>query len=138
MPGGTVPDVDGAASSNARSPLRCLFANAQLELRSQSLTPSNSHELGVTAQTLRNWELNLTKVQIRYYPNILALIGDVPNDASLTLGARCRAQRQKRGLSAKRLALLAGVDEATIRRLEADTPRMARKTVAKILTHLEV
>lgn len=94
--------------------------------------------IGVTPQTLRNWERNRTKAEVRYYPEILTLVGDLALGPTQTLGARCRAERRKRGLSAERLAMLAGVDEATVLRLEADMPRMARGTITKILNHLEI
>lgn len=94
--------------------------------------------IGITPQTLRNWERNRTKAEVRYYPKILSLIGIVTHDRTLTFGANCRAMRRKLGLSAKRLAVLAGVDEATVRRLEADTPRMARCSISKISGALRI
>lgn len=93
-------------------------------------------QIGVTTATVRNWECNRTRVEVRFYPRILGHIGSAPIKGNTTTGALVREERRRRGLSQQQLARLTGVDQATIRRLEADTPRMSRRTVAKIIRYL--
>ena len=52
-------------------------------------------------------------------PTIIAFLGYEPWDEAITLGQRLLAERRRRGLLAKRAALLLGVDEGTFARWES-------------------
>jgi transcriptional regulator with XRE-family HTH domain len=81
--------------------------------------------------TVVNWERNNTVIEVRFNPAIIALLGFNPLPEGRTPGERKRRTRLSRGLSKKRLAALAGIDEATVAKLETDVaspfpgPRMA-------------
>ncbi len=70
--------------------------------------------------TVLNWERPKAVIHARFYPNIIALLGFNPLPEARTPGERIRWARLTRGLSMKRLAVVAGVDEATVAKLEAD------------------
>jgi transcriptional regulator with XRE-family HTH domain len=76
--------------------------------------------LGSDPLTVVNWERNKTAIEARFYPAIIALLGFDPLPEGQTPGARIRRARLSRGLSRKRLATLAEIDEATVAKLEAD------------------
>ncbi|MHB8837690.1 MAG: helix-turn-helix domain-containing protein [Gemmatimonadaceae bacterium] len=76
--------------------------------------------LDVDPLTVVNWELGKTGVDVRFYPAIIALLGFNPLAEGKTPGERIRRERMSRGWSRRRLAALAGIDEATVAKLEAD------------------
>lgn len=76
--------------------------------------------LGADPLTLVNWERGKTVIDVRFYPAIIALLGLNPLPEGQTPGERIRRARLSRGLSRKRLAALAGIDEATVAKLETD------------------
>lgn len=90
--------------------------------------------------TVVNWERDKTVVEVRFYPSIIALLGFNPLPEGHTPGDRMQRARLSRGLSRKRLAALAGIEEATVAKLEADvaSPFPApRKAVLRELELLE-
>ena len=76
--------------------------------------------LGADPMTVVNCERNKTVIEVRFYPAIIALLGCNPLPEARTPGGRMRRARLSLGLSRKRLAALAGIDEATVAKLEAD------------------
>ena len=84
-------------------------------------------QLGVDPDTVRNWEQARTEVELRFYPALIQFLGYNPLPEARTRGQAIRRARLSQGLSQELLAKLAGVDEGTVRRLEADTPRMGRR-----------
>jgi transcriptional regulator with XRE-family HTH domain len=94
--------------------------------------------LEVSAHTVRNWECGHTAVDVAVYPKLIQFLEYNPLPEPETRGQAVRRERISRGLSVKRLARLVGVDEATIRRLEADTPRMAKRQLTMICTYMGV
>ena len=84
-------------------------------------------QLGVDPDTVRNWEQARTEVEVRFYPALIQFLGYNPLPEARTRGQAIRRARVSQGLSKERLATLAGLDEGTVRRLEADTPRMGRR-----------
>lgn len=89
--------------------------------------------LGVDPDSVRNWEAGRTFIEVRYYPELIAFLGYNPLPQPRTPGEAIRRERMSRGMSRNGLADLAGVDEATVRRLEADTPRTALRPKQRIL-----
>jgi transcriptional regulator with XRE-family HTH domain len=94
--------------------------------------------LRVSTSSVINWELGRTPVDLEVYPNLIDFLGYNPLPEPVTRGQAVRRERISRGLSVKRLARLVGVDEATIRRLEADTPRMAKRPLAMLCSYMGV
>lgn len=92
-----------------------------------------AERLGTNAWSLRNWETNRRKVEARFYPAIIAFLKYNPLPKPATLGDAVRRERVSRGLSRKSLALQAGVDEATVKRLELDVLRMSRNSTERVL-----
>ena len=84
-------------------------------------------QIGVDPDTVRNWENARTEVEVRFYPALISFLGYNPLPEAGTRGQAIRRARLTQGLSQEHLARLAGVDEGTVRRLEADTPRMRRR-----------
>lgn len=76
--------------------------------------------LSVDPLTVGNWERGKTLIEVRFYPAIISLLGFNPLPQGQTPGERIRRARLGRGLSRKRLAALAGIDESTVAKLEAD------------------
>ena len=76
--------------------------------------------LGADPMTVVNWERNKTVIEVRFYPAIIALLGCNPLPEARTPGGRIQRARLSLGLSRKRLAALAGIDEASVAKLEAD------------------
>jgi hypothetical protein len=84
------------------------------------------------AWNLRNWERGRHGIEIRFFPAIIQFLGYHPWPTPRTRDEAVYRERMARGWSRRRLAELAGVDEATIRRLERDTPRMARRPLKSV------
>ncbi len=96
--------------------------------------------LGADPLTIVNWELNNTAIEVRFYPAIIALLGFNPLPEGRTPGERIRRARLSRGLSRKRLAALAGIDEGTVAKIEADAPSPQlgpRRAVLRVLGSVE-
>lgn len=87
-------------------------------------------ELGVTAQTVRNWESGKHQPPVRAIPGIHAVLRFCPFNPTWTFGQRLRAAREAQGLSRRRAAALVGVDAATIARVERSVRGMARRSLA--------
>jgi len=89
-------------------------------------------ELRIDPVSLKNWEEHRTEIEIRFYPRIIGWLGYDPLPGPETQGQYVLAERLRRGWSRKRLAREAGIDEATMRRIETDTPRLARRPVEAV------
>jgi len=94
--------------------------------------------LGTGAWNLRNWETGRHGIQNWYYPKVIRFLGYNPLPAATTRGQEVRRERLSRGWSRRRLGREAGVDEATVRRIEADTPRVALKPLQGVLRTLGI
>lgn len=95
-----------------------------------------ARRLGTNAWSLRNWETNRRAVKIRFYPAIIKFLGYNPLPNGKSLGERVRRERLTRGWSRAFLAKLAHVDEATIARIENDAPRLANRTMERVVRAL--
>jgi transcriptional regulator with XRE-family HTH domain len=67
----------------------------------------------------------------------IRFLGYNPLPSPTTNGERVARARIARGWSRKRLAAAASVDEATVRRIEEDAPRLARRSVGAVLAALK-
>lgn len=83
--------------------------------------------IGVTANTITNWEWDQTTPVIRYWPGIIEWLGFVPFKVGESLPERIRAYRKLHGLTQHKLAQRLGVDESTVQKWEAGKHRPSRK-----------
>jgi transcriptional regulator with XRE-family HTH domain len=77
-----------------------------------------AQQIGVSPQTIGNWERNRTAPPVSLMPAIFRFIGFDPSPEPATLADRMRSYRQRFGLSIKEAALLASVDESSWGRWE--------------------
>ncbi len=94
--------------------------------------------MDVALGSLVNWETGHTGIDLSAYPKIIEFLGYNPLGESRTRGEAVRRERLARGLGLRALARLAGVSVCTLRRLESDTPSMARRWVAAVLRVLDL
>jgi transcriptional regulator with XRE-family HTH domain len=93
--------------------------------------------IGVTPETVANWEKNKTEPVVGVMPAVVRFLGYKPWAEPITQGERLRAWRMREGLSIKEAAARAGVDPETWAGWEAGTlPVQARHR--KLLEHLRV
>ena len=97
-----------------------------------------ARRLGVHPGGLENWEHGRTVPADRFMPAVIRFLAYNPSPAPRTLGERVGYERVARGWSRKRLAAAAAVDEATVRRIEADMPRLAHRCVGAVLKALGI
>lgn len=90
-----------------------------------------ANQIGVNYRTLGLWELGRYEPNTRDRPALYAYLGFCPADPGGTLGRRIRLWREANGLIGQELADRLGIDAGSLRRIEADTPRMARKVIAQ-------
>jgi ribosome-binding protein aMBF1 (putative translation factor) len=95
-------------------------------------------ELRIDPISLKNWEEARTEVEVRLYPQILMWLGYDPMPQPKSVGEQMRNARLARGWSRKRLATAADIDEGTVKRLEADTRNMARRSRDRVLRVLSL
>lgn len=101
-------------------------------IESGLLQQDAARRIGVTTLTITNWELGRTEPENRHVPAIIRFVGYDPLPKPRTTGEHIMRARLLRGWSKARLAREAGIDEATVRRVEADTPGLARRSVGWI------
>lgn len=92
--------------------------------------------LAVDPDTVRDWEIGRSSIEVRSYPAVIEFLGYNPLPKAMTPGESIRHERMTRGWSRRKLALVARVDEATVRRLEENRRSMARKSIAAVLDTL--
>ena len=88
--------------------------------------------LGVKKDTIRNWEISRTDPEIRFLPALVDFLGYNPLPMPKTLGQEIQRARFSLGWSQLELAIRAGVDPATVHRIESDTKGMARRCIASV------
>lgn len=93
--------------------------------------------IGVTALTVKNWELGQTEPEIRYGPAIIDFLGYLPISAKRNLPERLAAYRWIHGYSQEKAAAYLGVDETTWRKWEAGLSRPSSASMALLLETVE-
>jgi DNA-binding XRE family transcriptional regulator len=95
--------------------------------------------IGTNEQSLKHWE-DASKAYVRpmFYPGIIDFLGYNPLRTPTTLSEAIRGERLARGWSLERLAKMAGVDPATIRRIEAKRARLGRKSLKAVCIALRI
>jgi transcriptional regulator with XRE-family HTH domain len=73
-----------------------------------------ARELGVTPDTIRNYESGRSSPEVRLWPAILRFLGYDPRETRDGFPERLRRARVSRGMSQAELAALLGVQTATV------------------------
>jgi len=96
--------------------------------------------LGVTLESVLNWEQNYHQPVVQAYPAIMDFMGYCPVQYARTLGERIRLHRTHRGYTILEFANIPGIDECTLgswERSEKSQIREARSraVIRRILGH---
>jgi DNA-binding XRE family transcriptional regulator len=94
--------------------------------------------IGAHPGALENCEHGRCTPSVRFYPALISFLGFNPLPQPKTLGNAVQRERTSRGWSREHLARAAGIDEATVARLEDDTPRMAKGPMLRIMRALDL
>jgi transcriptional regulator with XRE-family HTH domain len=89
---------------------------------------------GVCNISIYNWEKDLAKPAVKYFPKIIKFIGHIPfGKSTLSIGEKIILYRKLHGLSQKKLACQLGIDPCTLSKWE----RNKRKPYERFLKQLE-
>src|SRR2546426_2871618 len=110
------------------------IANRRIDLGISQQEAARRMDLAIGS--LVNWENDHTGMDPSACPKIIDFLGYNPLTEPKSRGEAVKRERLSRGLSVRRLAVMTGVAADTIRRLEADTPSMARRCVEAVLRSL--
>lgn len=92
-----------------------------------------AERIGVTEESITNWEVNRHEPQIEYYPKIIDFLGYFPFDIDTsTLGGKIKRYRYMKGVAQEQLAKELGVNESTVFHYEKNNKKPLRKTMAKL------
>lgn len=92
--------------------------------------------LGVTAESIGNWENGFSEPQIQFNPAIISFLEYVPFPLPMnTLAQRIKSYRMLNGINHERMGELLGVDGSTISSWE-NAVNMPRKRILKRLSGL--
>ena len=86
-----------------------------------------AERIGVTTQTITNWELARTEPGIRCLVAIIDFLGYVPFSTGETFPEKLKAYRMLKGLTQRELARELGVDPTTVMKWEAGTSKPMRR-----------
>jgi transcriptional regulator with XRE-family HTH domain len=92
--------------------------------------------LGADPASVRNWEVGRRAVAVRFLPALFAFLGYDPLPELRTWGEGLVRMRMRLGLSRKQLARHAGLDPATVARLEASTSPRGSPVATRLLAVL--
>ncbi len=90
-------------------------------------------QIGVTEETICNWEQNKHEPKITLYPTIIGFLGYHPNTSTEKGSIRLRNFRESKGLTLKDLAEKINSDEKTIIKGEKGNEDSAQYILQKIL-----
>lgn len=88
--------------------------------------------VGVDPKTWIWWERDERAPYVHQYPAIIQYLGYEPWPETVSLGEKLLAQRRRHGLSIKRSAEIAGVDEGTFRRWQSGEWKPQRRSLPLI------
>lgn len=91
-----------------------------------------ARQIGVHPGCLENWEYGRTTPADRFMPAVIQFLGYNPLPSPSTTGERIAYARAACGWSRKRLARLADVDEATVRRIENNSAHVGRRVIVAV------
>ncbi len=96
-----------------------------------------AERIGVTTDTITNWELNRTEPEIRCYPAIIEFLEYVPFSPGESFSKRLKAYRMVKGLTQRQLARELGVDPTTVRKWEAGVSQPRQETREQLDREIE-
>lgn len=89
--------------------------------------------IGVTSNSITNWELNHNQPDLRFYPSIIKFLGYNPFELkTLTLCDRIQTYRILHGMSQEKLADKLGINESTVFNYEKGNHKPTKKILAKL------
>ena len=92
-----------------------------------------AERIGVTEESITNWENSNSGPQIHFYPKIIEFLGYFPFDIDTsTLGGKIKRYRYMKGVSQEQLAKELGVNESTVFHFEKNTHKPLPGTLKKL------
>ncbi len=92
-----------------------------------------AQRIGVSEDTITNWEKNRGNPSIKCYPKIIEFLGYVPFEIdTTTLGGKIKLYRYMKGISQEALAYELSVNESTVFNYENDRYKPFLKTLEKL------
>lgn len=96
-----------------------------------------AHIIGVTEESIYNWENNRSEPAICYYPNIVKFLGYFPFEIDTnTLAGKIKMYRYIKGVSQETLAKELQLNESTIYYYENGKHKPLRKVLRKLIVLL--
>ena len=92
-----------------------------------------ARELRVNQWTPITWETNRAEPEIRYWPRIIAFLGDDPNPAPETLGEHLHARCRALGPPPKEVAARLQIDEGTLKKYESGAYRPTSDRIRRLI-----
>jgi DNA-binding XRE family transcriptional regulator len=86
-----------------------------------------AQNIGVSRNTIYNWETNMTQPSFRWLPKIIDFLGYASYSPPQSVGERLTMVRKFLGLSQKELAAMIGVDPSTIHNWEFEKHKLTRR-----------
>lgn len=100
--------------------------------------PQVARVIGVTTDTITNWELNRNTPEAKQAAKIISFIGCVPQEwGRASLRERLYYARQVKGVTHRQLAKELKIDASTIGATEAEKRNPSKKTTLKIKYFIE-
>lgn len=103
------------------------LVNLKYKINSPFLQKEVAQNIGVSKNTIYNWETNMTKPSFRWLPKIIDFLGYSPYSPPKSLGERLTMVRKFLGLSQKELAAMMGVDKSTIHNWGFEKHKLTRR-----------
>ncbi len=111
--------------------------NRRLEL--QLLQKEVAVIIGVTEDSITNWESNLCEPEVRYMPAIIKFLGYVPFTTDLTLfSEKLKYYRLLKGLTHQQMGKVLNVDGSTIGSWEIGNHKPHKNKLSHITKNLSV
>ena len=93
-------------------------------------------QIGVTEESIYNWETNRTEPEVQFIPKIINFLGYAPYDTGRSFGKRLKAIRSALGLSQEHFAKAIKVDESTVAKWEREEHKPLRERLAALKAFL--
>jgi transcriptional regulator with XRE-family HTH domain len=95
--------------------------------------------LGVTEDSITNWEKNRSVPQIHFFPGIINFLGHLPFEIDLTtFSGKIKAYRQINGLSQNKIGEIFKVDGTTVCSWELGENQPHKRMIAKLDSILKI
>jgi transcriptional regulator with XRE-family HTH domain len=90
--------------------------------------------IGVTTDTITNWEKNRVGPTLKFIPKVIDFLGYDPlPDSAPTTGQQIKLYRRKHGLSIKILAKILNIDQTTLARWEKGESKPMEKLKKRVV-----